>query len=302
MLYGLYSLPDIRADNCGEAILRPGWIHPERRLPSSVLILGRRGRAAIDDEGEGLEVRPGRAILLPAGRGHRGAAPIRASAAYYWIHFTAPLRAMSLLGEGEALAVLGDQGIARHRLRESALVPQSLDLPDPGPVARCFRDLLFEQESPSYTPLKYQAVFRCLLIALTECALESRGGAAREGDARPDDELSRISYAVRARISERLCDPELSVKSIAAFLGLNPDYLGRRFKKAAGVSIGTFILRERVKLAEARLQSTRDPVKRIAAACGFASTRHFLRRFKAERGVTPTELRLHYDARHINNQ
>jgi AraC-like DNA-binding protein len=296
MLYGLYSLPDIRADNCGEAILRPGWSHPERRLPSSVLILGRRGRAGILDGGELLETRPGRALLLLAGRSHRGAAPIRASAAYSWIHFTAAPRGLAILDEPDALAVLGDPAIARHRLRESALIPQSIDLPEPGPVSRFFRDLLFEQESPSYSPLKFQLIFRCLLIALTEGALSSRGPARRES------ELSRLAYAVRAEISERLCDPELSVKSIAAALDLNPDYLGRRFRQAAGVSIGTFILKERIDLAEARLQSTRDPVKEIAAACGFASTRHFLRRFKAERGLTPTEQRLHYDARHINNQ
>jgi len=52
--YTLYSLPDTRADNCGNAILNPGWSHPERLLPSSVLILGRKGRVLIDDEGDTL--------------------------------------------------------------------------------------------------------------------------------------------------------------------------------------------------------------------------------------------------------
>jgi hypothetical protein len=30
--------------------------------------------------------------------------------------------------------------------------------------------------------------------------------------------------------------------------------------------------------------------------------RHFIRQFKSEAGTTPTEARLHYQARHINNQ
>jgi AraC-like DNA-binding protein len=296
MRYALYSLPLTQADNCGNAILNPGWSHPERKLPSSVLILGRKGCAVIDEEGERLEIRPSRIALLAAGRRHKGATPIESPASYFWIHFTASEGGLSLLDEEDAGTILSNADIVRHRLVESALLPQSLDLKDDEPFAQYFHALFYEQESPSYTPLRYQAIFREMLIALTERVIESRRSS------RDEAQLTSIVYAVIAEISEHLTDTGLSVKSIATSLRLNPDYLGRRFKDVMGISIGSYILKKRIRIAEERLQLSHDTVKEVAERCGFGTMRHFLRQFKGERGMTPTDMRLHYLARHINNQ
>jgi AraC-like DNA-binding protein len=299
--FALYSLPDTRADNCGNAILSPGWSHPERLLPSSVLILGRKGTALIDVEGEVLEVRPSRIVLLPAGRRHKGAEKIAASASYYWIHFTAAPGALSMLSAEEAGPMLGNPDIRAHKLERSALLPESLDLKDEEPFAQAFHDLFFEQESPSYTPLKYQAIFRQMLIRLTECVIVTQGGGSA-GGADAGSQIASLVYATIAEVLENLTDPELSVKSIAARLRLNPDYIGRRFREVMGVSIGEYILKKRIQLARGRLEESNDSVKEITRQCGFGSMRHFIRQFKGAAGMTPTEARLHYQARHINNQ
>lgn len=301
MRYTLYSLPDTRADNCGNAILSPGWSHPERRLPSSVLILGRKGSAVIDDEGELLEVRPSRIVLLAAGRLHKGAEKIRSSASYYWIHFTAPGDSLSALSEEEAATVLSSPDVRGYKLRQAALVPQSFDLKDEEPFVQSFHDLLFEQESPSYTPLKYQGIFRQMLIRLTESVIASYGGPSGSG-AESGSPIASIVYATVADVLESLTDPELSVKTIASRLRLNPDYIGRRFREVMGISIGGFILKKRIQFAQGRLEESNDSVKEIARQCGFGTMRHFIRQFKSEAGMTPTEARLHYQARHINNQ
>jgi AraC-like DNA-binding protein len=298
--YALYSLPGTTADNCGNAILSPGWAHPERLLPSSVLILGRKGTALIEDEGEVLEIKPSRIVLLAAGRHHKGAERIRYPASYYWIHFTSAEGALSMLGEEEADTVLSSPDVRGYKLRTSAFVPQSVDLRDEEPFAQAFHDLLFEQESPSYTPLKYQAIFRQMLIRLTECVIASHGAA---GDrAQGGSHIASIVYTTVAEVVESLTDPELSVKSIAAKLRLNPDYIGRRFRGVMGTSIGAFILKKRIQLAQCKLEESNDSVKEIARQCGFNTVRHFIRQFKSEAGMTPTEARLHYQARHINNQ
>jgi AraC-like DNA-binding protein len=299
--YALYSLPEIKGDNCGNAILSPGWSHPERLLPSSVLILGRKGSALIDDEGELLEVRPSRVVLLAAGRHHKGAERIAASASYFWIHFTATSGSPSMLTEQEAGTILSSPHIRGHKLEEAALVPQIFDLKDEEPFVQAFHELLFEQESPSYTPLKYQALFRQLLIRLTECVIASSEGSpgARDDGGSP---IASIVYTIIAEVLENLIDPELSVKSIAARLRLNPDYVGRRFKEVMGISIGSYVLKKRIQFAQGRLEESNDSVKEIARQCGFGTMRHFIRQFKSEAGMTPTEARLHYQARHINNQ
>jgi AraC-like DNA-binding protein len=299
--YALYSLPETRADNCGNAILSPGWSHPERLLPSSVLILGRKGSAVIDDEGELLEVRPSRIVLLAAGRHHKGAEKISSSASYYWIHFTVPSDSFSALSEEETATVLSSPDIRAYKLRQAALVPQSFDLKDEEPFVQSFHDLLFEQESPSYTPLKYQAIFRQMLIRLTESVIASYGRSSGAG-AESGSPIASIVYATVADVLEYLIDPELSVKTIASRLKLNPDYVGRRFREVMGISIGGFILKKRIQFAQGRLEESNDSVKEIARQCGFSTMRHFIRQFKSEAGMTPTEARHHYQARHINNQ
>jgi AraC-like DNA-binding protein len=299
--FALYSLPDTRADNCGNAILSPGWSHPERLLPSSVLILGRKGTARIDDEGDMLEVRPSRIVLLTAGRRHKGAEKISSSASYYWIHFTATEGALSMLTVEEADTILSNPDIRAHKLEEAALVPQSFDLKDEEPFAQAFHDLLFEQEAPSYTPLKYQTIFRQMLIRLTECVIASHGKPSAAG-AEGGSKIASIVYATIAEVLENLTDPELSVKGIASGLRLNPDYIGRRFREVMGISIGGFILKKRIQFAQCRLEESNDSVKEIARQCGFGTMRHFIRQFKGVAGMTPTEARLHFQARHINNQ
>jgi AraC-like DNA-binding protein len=299
--FALYSLPATHADNCGNAILSPGWSHPERLLPSSVLIVGRKGRVRIEDEGEVLEVRPGRVVLLAAKRRHRGAEAIAAPASYFWIHFTAMDEGPAMLSEQEADTILSNPSIRGYKIAESALLPQAFNPKDGDPIVQAFHDLFYEQESPSYTALKYQAIFRQLLIHLTECVIEGRGAPDGAGMA-DGSPIASVVYSIIAYVLEHLMDPELSVKAVAAELRLNPDYLGRRFKEVMGISIGSFILKKRIQFAQGRLQESRDSVKEIAAQCGFGSARHFIRQFKSEAGMTPTDARQHFIARHINNQ
>lgn len=246
-------------------------------------------------------MRPSRVVLLATGRHHRGAERIASSASYYWIHFTAAEGGFAVLDGVETDTILSSPDVRGYKLRSSALVPQSFDLRDEEPFAQAFHELLFEQESPSYTPLKYQAIFRQMLIRLTECVIASYGPSdgSRTGGG---SQIASIVYATIAEVVENLTDPELSVKSIAAKLRLNPDYIGRRFREVMGIPIGGYILKKRILLARCRLEESNDSVKEIARQCGFGTMRHFIRQFKSEAGMTPTEARLHFQARHINNQ
>ncbi|TCL70013.1 AraC family transcriptional regulator [Hydrogenispora ethanolica] len=285
--------PAPHADNGGCAILPSGWRHPRRRLDSSVMILGRKGNVTLTDNGVPLEIRPNRLVLLPAEHLHDGAAPIAAPASYYWLHFRLP-GPPSLLSAEEVAPILSNQIVTRLRLNEAALIPMELDLGDADRIALLFRELLNEQERPSYTKWQFQLLFQNLLIRITEETINSY---------HPPDTLSAGSslvYEAVGTINAQLTDPNLSVKSIAGYLNHNPDYIGRQFRSVMGMSVGNYILQQRLKLAEQLLQETHQPVQQIASQTGFASLRHFLRQFRKERGMTPSELRRRYQAMHIN--
>jgi AraC-like DNA-binding protein len=189
--------------------------------------------------------------------------------------------------------ILNNRIVTQQRLTDAALLPQQLDLMDDR-ISLLFRELLNEQEHPCYTKWRLQLIFQNLIIKITEEAIKSY---------QPPETLSASSslvYAVVSDITSRLTDPNLSIKEIADNLQHNQDYVGRQFKAVLGMSVGEYILQQRIILAEQLLQESHEKIAKIATQCGFSSIRHFLRQFQKERGMTPSELRRRYQAMHIN--
>jgi AraC-like DNA-binding protein len=266
----------------------------KRKLTETVIILGRKNSAFLEDEGEQIEIKPNRICILAAGRLHYGTKAITVPVSYYWLHFAAP-SAPALLSDDEVDTILNNKDVITQRLRRAALVKQQLDLKDPEPFNRLFHDLLYEQERPSYTTWKFQVLVQQLLIKATEATI------AEHAVPRTLPADSDIVYAILSLIAERLSDPNLSVKYMADVLRHNPDYIGRKFKRVMGLSIGEYVLQKRIEVATLRLQETYGSVAEISAQCGFGSVRHFLRQFKAVQGITPTELRARYRTMYINS-
>jgi AraC-like DNA-binding protein len=288
------DLPRIHSDDCGCAMLNPGWVHMKRKLPETVIILGRKNSAFVSDEGVEIEIKPNRICILAAGRLHLGTQAITVPVSYYWLHFATPVPPV-LLSDDEANTILNIRDVITQRLSRAALVKQQLDLKDPEPFNRLFHDLLYEQERPSYTAWKFQVLVQELLIKATEATI------AEHAVPRTLPTESDVVYAILSLIAERLSDTNLSVKYIADVLRHNPDYIGRKFKRVMGLSIGEYVLQKRIEVATLRLQETYGSVAEISAQCGFGSVRHFLRQFKAVQGITPTELRARYRTMYINS-
>jgi AraC-like DNA-binding protein len=287
--------PAPTADNGGYALLTPGWIHPRRKLDSSVIIIGRKGTVLLEEDGELLEVIPNRLILLTTDRLHRGVKPLEGNASYYWFHFTLSYSPI-LLTSDDVAPILSNPLVIQQRLAEAALIPQQLDFLDTDLISLLLRELLNEQERPCYTKWRLQLLFQKLLIAITEETIKSY---------RMPETLSAASslvYTVVTDIRTHLTNPNLSVKSIADDLDYNSDYIGRQFRAVMGIPIGEYILQQRITLAEILLQESQETIIKIATKCGFSSVRHFLRQFHKERGMTPSELRHRYRAMHINIQ
>lgn len=287
--------PTPHADNGGYAILPPGWTHPRRKLDSSVIILGRKGTVLLDEEGELLEVKPNHLVLLTAGRAHQGFKSIESQASYYWFHFTLPNEPIIFSVE-EIAPILSNKFVTLQRLFDASLIPQSLDLGESDHLALLFRELLNEQERPSYTNWRLQLLFQNLLIELTKETINSYQPPVTQ------TALSSLVYEVVSQINSHITEPNLSVKFIASDLAHNPDYIGRQFKIVMGMSVGEYILQQRIKIAEGLLKETHQVIGEVALQCGFTSVRHFLRQFKRERGMTPSELRSKHLAMHINTE
>ncbi|MDR3276592.1 MAG: AraC family transcriptional regulator [Treponema sp.] len=88
-------------------------------------------------------------------------------------------------------------------------------------------------------------------------------------------------------ISRNLHD-KIRLAALAAESGLSQDYLSALFKKELGLTIGAYIMKQ--KLAEARvlLREQYGP-RHVAFILGFCSQSYFIRCFKKEFGLTPRQ-------------
>ncbi|APZ06567.1 AraC family transcriptional regulator [Kosakonia cowanii JCM 10956 = DSM 18146] len=81
-----------------------------------------------------------------------------------------------------------------------------------------------------------------------------------------------------------LCD-------LAAQVSLSEYHFARMFRQSMGVAPHQFVMQRRMARAKALLLSSNRSLTDIALACGFNSASHFSNRFKAAKGITPSQLR-----------
>lgn len=108
----------------------------------------------------------------------------------------------------------------------------------------------------------------------------------------PSKECSCIDEAVRYLDEHYRETP--SVENVAAYVSLNPQYFSRLFKQQVGISPHNYLLSLQLRYAKTLLVESSLNVQLIAEECGFTSSTHFIRAFKAKNAVTPTAFRKYY--------
>jgi AraC family transcriptional activator FtrA len=117
------------------------------------------------------------------------------------------------------------------------------------------------------------------------------GGQAQFIDApvpaRPEDDpvASAMEWAL-GRLPERI-----GVDDLARRAHLSPRQFNRRFRAATGASPGAWLLRRRLDAALPLLESSDEPVERVAARVGFPTPAAFRRHFARAYGVPPSHWR-----------
>ncbi len=117
----------------------------------------------------------------------------------------------------------------------------------------------------------------------------------------PDSSLRMIDAGRDRRIARILRalneQPDLRAAELAPLVELTASHVERLFKKHAGTTIGKYSMELRLLRARERLQTTFDPIKRIAIEVGLPDPANFSRRFKKRFGCTPSACRNRINAR-----
>lgn len=98
---------------------------------------------------------------------------------------------------------------------------------------------------------------------------------------------------VRARefVEQHLSDPSIGVDELAEVAGLSRHHFSRRFKLETGLAPGEYLSNERLKMADALLHSTPDPIHTISQNCGYRDPNYFARAFRKHFGISPHNYR-----------
>ncbi len=243
---------------CGLFISSGKGTHPDRVLGDHELIVVRKGTLSIWENDVRFDVPAGHALLLYAGRRHRGASPFGRDLSFYWIHFiTRPQR--------------------RQKLRLD--VPQFCRVARPDCIAELFHRYLDDQESGRLDRLYASVLLLQILCEVSRKPIpaDTTRGAALTGRAE--------AYVTRHLVEK------LSTASIARALRVNPDYLNRVFRKVQHMTVTECIQRHRMKNAAAMLRDTTDAISEVSSASGYQSTGYFRRLFERFYGVSPHDYR-----------
>lgn len=101
--------------------------------------------------------------------------------------------------------------------------------------------------------------------------------------------LKPFSLPIQKAITYINIEPasDLTLKSLAARLNVNANYLSTLFTKELGIPLTEYVNRCRIEHAKHMLLSTELPIKRIAEQCGFKDIHYFTRMFKRITSLTP---------------
>lgn len=207
----------------------------------------------------------------------------------------------------------------RHSTVDEAAVPAArhVDVVRADGICQAARDVSAREieKSPRPAVISKDPVVRSLSRALE---------AAEEGDDYPCAEALRVAIAVRLRglraeprteaeptqakrrpvqalqkwrlrrVVEYIDDhlsAKITLSDLAAVAGLSRMHFASQFRVATNLRPHEFLLQERIKRAEALLQSTTTPIVEIALTVGFQTQAHFTTVFKRFVGETPQRWR-----------
>lgn len=260
--------------NGGLFLSRGIGMHPRRIIDSFELIYVKRGTLSIEEVDREFVVGPEETLVLWPGRWHGGTAPYPPDLQFYWVHFS--------IAEDT-----GEEGPAYDRIQE---VPQHAHVARPEQMTSLFRRLLNEQELLGDRKVPMSLMLMLMLWEVTTSrtvgSTQSNSAAAIAAKA---DALIRVSF-----------QQPISASSIAAQIGVHPDYLGRAFRSIYHHTLTEAIHKIRLRHATALLSEGLTTVDAVAIECGFDDIGYFRRLFKRSTGMTPRDYRRIHARVHIN--
>ena len=136
-----------------------------------------------------------------------------------------------------------------------------------------------------------------MLEILSDMILEHTESA--ETDSSPNI-YSYSEYAVRY-INNHFSE-KIRIQDLADHIGISRSYLVKLMKQETGMSPQEYLIETRMRRASDLLSRTNDPVRVVAAECGYDDALAFSKVFKSRFGLNPTDYRETYNKNSRNDK
>ena len=105
----------------------------------------------------------------------------------------------------------------------------------------------------------------------------------------PDSDIEKA----KTFISENLANP-ITVKDVADYVCMSPEYFTKLFKRETGQNIKEFITLTKLAAAKDMLEHSNIPVGMVALELGYTNFSHFSQVFKKYEDMSPSDYRNQY--------
>lgn len=166
----------------------------------------------------------------------------------------------------------------------------------------CLSALLYRNQENASVEIKYEITeaveeFLKYKVIIRDAMINSLGELKSlyemwEGEAY--ETLSECVISTKDYIDRNYAKMELSVGQIAEIVGVNANYLSRRFKAEVGSNIVEYITKIRIIRSMDYLKDTKRSIREIAERVGYRTQHYYCVAFKRILGVTPTEYRKNF--------
>lgn len=131
---------------------------------------------------------------------------------------------------------------------------------------------------------------KAYLYEMLACFYESGSLKNMENAREYDSEKIENIKKVLGFIHEN-CGSRITIKELAEMLRMNEQYFCRYFKKIMGKKPTEYINEVRIEKAAGYLQQSGRKIIDIAMECGYDNMGYFIKRFKEQKGMLPSEYR-----------
>lgn len=283
--------------SCGHFLSTQPWTHMKRILDNYELIIGLKGILYIRLQNERYEVKPGEVLLLKPGQMHEGYRQTNYynEVAFYWVHF----QCESGYKEADLDAVIEKISLAKTNpyyegLHDTIILPEYMV---PNSIARInilFKQLLDISNSNYYTNRICDNLLTTLLYEISQQTMDLLFSNTKGTE---DIAFSKVLEWIKINLNRKI-----SLEAVAEAFRFNKKYFARLFKAKIGVTVNQYILTLKLHKAKDLLLQTELSIKEIAFLLGFNDEKYFMKVFRVQEQMTPTEFRKAYGKTHMNDK